>query len=245
MIRQSIDKASSLRRDDLLKYKAKSDGTRIPFAAQFHPQIPALSNNLKKEFTSLRDDTHLKDLFSEPPILTFRQPPNLRSLLTSSKLPSSQTDDGSKGNKGCLKPRCHICKHITTGSQVLISGVNFTLQPPPLLTCDSKNLVYIFHCNICPQGIYVGETGTPFRLRFNNHKKSIRDNKAGFPVAQHFNLPNHSIDNLQCTLIASNFKCPRLRKQSEIYWILKLKSNVNGLNRDLGPLSNFKSIVNA
>ncbi|KAJ8034032.1 hypothetical protein HOLleu_24446 [Holothuria leucospilota] len=79
-IRQAIAKASTLRRDDLLKYKVKSNSSCILFAAQFHPHISALSNNLKREFTSFRDYTHLKDLFLEPPILTFRSHPTLDSF---------------------------------------------------------------------------------------------------------------------------------------------------------------------
>lgn len=38
---------------------------------------------------------------------------------------------------------------------------------------------------------YVGETGTNFRLCFDNHTKSIRDNFLGFPVSGRDNLPNH------------------------------------------------------
>ena len=110
---------------------------------------------------------------------------------------------------------------------------------PPNLNCDSHNVVYIFHCNLCNEGLYVGETKTSFRFRFNNHKKSIRDNTPGFPVAEHFNLPYHSLENLKVTLIASNFVCTEHRKAAELNWILKLNSHITGLNKDLGVLNQY------
>ncbi|KAJ8022108.1 hypothetical protein HOLleu_39510 [Holothuria leucospilota] len=103
---------------------------------------------------------------------------------------------------------------------------------PPNLNCDSCNVVYIFHCNLCNEGLYVGETKTSFRFRFNNHKKS-----PGFPVAEHLNLPRHSLENLKVTLIASNFVCTEHRKSAELNWILKLNSHITGLNKELGVLN--------
>lgn len=97
-----------------------------------------------------------------------------------------------------------------------------------------------FYCTICNSGNYVGETGTAFRLRFNNHKKSIRDNLPGFPVAEHFNLPNHSLENLKCILVGSNFSSSALRKRKEIEWILRINSFVQGINKDLGVLTPYQ-----
>ena len=199
---------------------------------EFNPLVYTYNSLLRKEFATLKDDATLAGIFTEPPLLALRQPPNLRSLLTSSKLYTQR----ERGNKCCMKPRCQICQHITTGDHVRIPNVNFPLRPPPL-TCDTKNVIYIFYCNICNEGNYVGETGTQFRLRFNNHKKSIRDNFSGFPVAKHFNLPGHSIDNLKCILIANNFSSPSQRKSNEIEWIFRLQTNTVGLNIDLGPLN--------
>ncbi|KAJ8019210.1 hypothetical protein HOLleu_42337 [Holothuria leucospilota] len=94
-------------------------------------------------------------------------------------------------------------------------------------------IVYIFYCTICNSGNYVGETGTAFRSRFNNHKKSIRDNLR-FPSGGTFNLPNHSLENLKCIPLGSNFSSSALRKGNEIEWILRINSFVQGINKDLG-----------
>ena len=239
IIKNGIKRAAKFRRDDLLIQKEVVPKKRIPFVTQYHPLIKKFSPTLRKEFTSQLKDPSLTDLFKDPPIIAMRQPPNLHRLLTSSKLPTSCSS--KTGNLPCNKPRCQICKHITTGISVKLPNLKTPLNPPNL-NCDSKNVIYIIHCTACSNGTYVGETGTPFRLRFNNHKKSIRDNFPGFPIAEHFNLPLHSLLNLRCTLIASNFISTADRKRKELNWIIRLKTHVHGLNKDLGVLSNYSSL---
>ena len=236
IIKQGILKAASINRQDLLSYKTRTPNTRIPMVLKYHPLISNLASTLKQSFVSLKDDPSLSGIFSEPPLLALRQPPNLRRLLTSSKLLTS--DNISKGNTRCNKRRCQICKHITTEERINIPDINFPIIPPNL-NCDSCNVVYILLCNLCKDKLYVGETGTSFRLRFNNHKQTIRDNALGFPVAEHFNLPHHSIENLKVILIANNFMCAEQRKRTELVWIMKLKSHMTGLNKDLGILNHY------
>ena len=128
--------------------------------------------------------------------------------------------------------------NIVTGISISVPSFMSSFHPPNL-NCDSENVVYLLFCNSCDNGVYIGETRTHFRLRFNNHKKSIRDNSRGFPVAEHFNLPNHSLLNLKCVLLASNFRSDSERKISEIQFILRFKTHINGLNKDLGPLNHY------
>ena len=236
IIKEGIRKASLINRHDLLTYKTKTANKRIPLVFEFHPLIPSLARTLKQSFASLKDDPTLSDLFTDPPLLALRQPPNLRRLIAPSQLPTS--DEATRGNTCCNKQRCQICRHINTGDRVTIPNIKFPLKPPNL-NCDSCNVVYLFHCNLCKHGLYVGETGTSFRLRFINHKKSIRDNAIGFPVAEHFNLPGHALDNLKVTLIASDFVCTENRKRTELIWIMRLQSHLTGLNKDLGLLNQY------
>ncbi|KAJ8036978.1 hypothetical protein HOLleu_17664 [Holothuria leucospilota] len=168
IMKQGIRKTALINRHDLLSYKNKTPNKRIPLVFEFHPLIPSLTRTLKQSFASLKDDPTLSDLFADPPLLALRQPPNLRRLIAPSKLLTS--DEATRGNTCCNKQRCQICRHINTGERVTIPNIKFPLKPP-ILNCDSCNVVYIFHCNLCKHGLYVGETRTSFRLRFNNHKK--------------------------------------------------------------------------
>ena len=235
MIQDGIRKTSNVNRSDLISYKRKDQSTRIPLVFEYNVSLQPLTRAIKKDFAGLRGDPSLREIFPEPPVLAQRQPPNLRSILTSSRL---RTNENGNGNRPCDSSRCQICRHISTESHIHLPNTEFTITPP-CLSCNASNVIYLFFCNMCNDAIYVGETGTKFRLRFNNHKKSIRDNAVGFPVAEHYNLAYHSLANLKCIILATNFSTPDQRKRCEIKWILKLNSHVTGLNKDLGPLSRY------
>ena len=236
IIKNGIEKANKSKREDLLTYNSKKSSDRIPLVLEHHPLVHSLARTIKQDFALLKGDSSLPATFSKPPLLALRQPPNLRQLLTSSKLPPFSKLP--PGNKSCNKPRCQVCDHISQGSPIFLPFSEFPIKPPNL-DCDSQNVVYLLYCTMCPKGLYVGETSTKFRYRFNNHKKSIRDNARGFPVAEHFGLTNHSLRNLKCVLLGSNFQSPRHRKRTELDFILKLNTHTEGLNRDLGPLNHF------
>ena len=79
-----------------------------------------------------------------------------------------------------------------------IPGTSSTIQPGNY-NCDSCNIVYLLMCDKCDySGNYIRETSNKLRFRPNDHKKSIRDNIMGFPVAVHFDQPVHSLNNLIC-----------------------------------------------
>ena len=98
-----------------------------------------------------------------------------------------------EGNPSHKKPRCQICYIITTDTVINIPGTSHIYHPGNY-NCDSSNIVYILMFNKCNYGNYVGETSTKFCLRVNNHKRSIRDNHKGLPVAVHYNQTDHSIN---------------------------------------------------
>ncbi|KAJ8036936.1 hypothetical protein HOLleu_17605 [Holothuria leucospilota] len=174
----------------------------------------------------------------QPPIAATRQPANLRALLVHTKLSRKE----NFGNTPCGKARCQVCDHMMIDQSLNLTHSKCTIRPGRF-NCDSENVTYILICSKCPEGIYVGETGTKFRLRFNNHSFSIRKNLKGFPVATHFNRPDHSLQHLKFAIIAGNFKSDDHRKTAEIKLILKLKCNVNGLNKDLSFIANHGNLL--
>ncbi len=233
-IKSAISKASVLNRNDLLNYKAKLSNKRIPMVFSFHPSIDKLAHSLKTDFKTYLQSNSLRDIFADPPLSARRQPPNLKSLITSSSLPQPY----HSGNTKCQKPRCQICNSIITAATFKIPGTDHVLKPPPL-TCDSSNLIYLLTCSQCQQGNYIGETGSKFRHRFNNHKMSIRHNFPGYSVGNHFNSPNHSINNLNCILLSNNHPSTEIRRKSELKLIYKYNTHKSGLNTDIGLLSNY------
>ena len=127
---------------------------------------------------------------------------------------------------------------MLTDNEFIPPGTDVTLRTPSL-GCDSSNVVYLLHCNICDESNYVGEISTAFRFRFNNHKQNVRDNLDGFPVAEHFNSPGHSLNNLRCILLSSGFPSTEARRKTELRLIIRLKSHTHGLNRKLGFLTGY------
>ncbi|KAJ8029907.1 Proline-rich transmembrane protein 1 [Holothuria leucospilota] len=145
VIKKATIKASKVDRNKLLTYSSKTPHQRIPMVFEFNYKLTKLSRPLVKDFKYLRLDPSIRDLFSDPPLSARRQPPNLRSLLTSSRLPQPPA---SHGNRTCNKRRCQVCKHIITDVPFIPPGTTTKIRPPPL-TCDSSNVVYLLVCTRC------------------------------------------------------------------------------------------------
>ena len=136
------------------------------------------------------------------------------------------------------KSRCQICNIIDTRPSLKIPGTNITVWPDNYY-CNSSNVIYLIKCKKCDSGNYIGETSTFFRLRMNNHKKSIRDNNKGLPVDRHFNKPDHPICDLECVILNGDFSNIADRLMEEQTLIRKFKTDTHGLNQDLDFLSPY------
>ena len=64
--------------------------------------------------------------------------------------------------------------------------------------------------------------------RFNEHRGYIK-NKKETSVAEHFNLPGHSMEDLTIMIIDHDDHAKTL-KERERYWIEKLETKARGLN---------------
>ena len=236
LVNHALTQVRRKSRMDLLSAEPKQkNNERIPLVTTYHPQIKKFANTTKREWSAnMNLDPKLSMAMGEPPLHSQRQPPNLRSLLVSSELPKAHPP---KGNQKCGKPRCQVCKHLITDSVVKISQ-SYTVRPPNH-TCDSTNVLYSIMCGKCPGVSYIGETSTRFRTRFNNHKSSITKNHKDFPVANHFNLPNHSTQDMKVCIFGGGYKSADERKWAELRHIIQSRSFEIGLNKDLSWLSPF------
>ena len=88
------------------------------------------------------------DIFVQPSVYASKQPPNLHQLLVRNTI----TDDEPKYNKPCSKHRCKACIHINTATKVFI---NHKTVKPGNYNCDSTNVVYLIHCQKCPEEQYL------------------------------------------------------------------------------------------
>ena len=116
--------------------------------------------------------------------------------------------------------------------------INHKTVKPSDYNCDSANVVYIIHCQKCPEAQYIGETGGNFRYRFNNHSHSIRQKKL-LPLPLHFNADDHNIYDLKYCILKGNFKDTKHRKLTELQFIINFETNKFGFNKDISFLSKY------
>ena len=200
-INKQWQKVVNIQRVDPLKCKEIKSSGRLPNIHTYHPFVERVNKTMIKEFRNYSKLTSSKYPFDVTPIIAHRQPSNLRNIIIRSNFPHTVT---STGNKKCEKPRCQICNIITTDTEINIPGTSHIYHPRNH-NCDFSNIVYLLMCNKFNYGNYVGETSTKFRLRINNHTKSIRDNHKGLPAAVHYNQADHYINDHSCVILNRNF----------------------------------------
>ena len=236
------------RTDTKNKDVPSSKSRRIPLVLTYHPGLPDISALCRRLLPVLHLNPAMKELCPEPPMLAFRKPPNLRSLLIRAKVPAldykpTPKTCGPCSVKGLKKGRkCELCQCLPTQSKVVSSYTSKTypLKLNSMADCDSTFVVYVIQCTTCPtKPQYVGQTSN-FRKRMNNHKSCIRlgkdtDNDCSL-LYEHFKLPNHSPQTVLFSIIEH---CPDTRTLllSETKWIWKLKTcQPFGLNINNGFL---------
>ena len=90
--------------------------------------------------------------------------------------------------------------------------------------------MYCTSCRRYPQ-LYIGETGRTLRERFGEHLRSVQKNTGGFPVAEHFNSPGHSLSNSAVRGLRRCSGASFRRKQLEMEIIFRLGTmQPEGLN---------------
>ena len=129
-----------------------STQTNICPFTKYCPKMDHFTQSIKSIYHILEDDRGIGSIFVQTPVYACKQPPNLCQLLVRNTI----TDDKPECNKPCGKQRCTVCKHIDTATEVFINHKTFT---PGNYDCDSANVVYLIHCQKCPEAQYIGETG--------------------------------------------------------------------------------------
>ena len=143
--------------------------------------------------------------------------------------------------KPCLHPKCATCKfHLMRTNTFKSKQKNSnTFRIRHQFSCSTKNIVYLITCMKCKKQ-YVGHTTKQLNTRINHHRSNIL-NKKPIYVAQHFNLPNHSILDLKVQPIdkATDMIQPYTELlRLEAFWIKTLCTKVpEGLNVSPGVTS--------
>eukprot|EP00061_Rhincodon_typus_P005784 g25719.t1 len=85
---------------------------RIPFSIQYFLGAEKLCHVLRSLQHIIDDNEHLTTIFPTPPLLTFKQPPNLKQTIVRSKLPSLQDNIDHNTTQPCRGNVCKTCQII-------------------------------------------------------------------------------------------------------------------------------------
>ena len=203
-VKNQIIKAMSIPREALLKYQTKLESYRTPLVLTYHPYLRPINKIVKNLQPLLNKDPYLNQIFPAPPLISYRQPPNLKLLLTSASLLNERFITGTFP---CNSPKCHLCPNKNTNPT--ITGPNgVPIKISGNFGCNSSNIIYAISCNFCPKAIYIGETSNSIRQRMKGHRSGIKHNR-NKPVAEHFNKPDHTLDQGSSTFF---IKSPPFKK---------------------------------
>ena len=111
----------------------------------------------------------------------------------------------------------------------IITGARFHMKA----TADygTSNVVYLSECRRCAIQ-YVGETENALRVRLTGHRSDLKHRRIEKPVAKHFSLPDHSMEDLKVMVIEKiHREDSEYRKRKEIRWNKMIQSlTPHGLN---------------
>ena len=124
---------------------------------------------------------------------------------------------------------------MTTTQRAASTASDYYVNVRGNFNCDTANVVYLLECTICGQQ-YIGQTETPFRMRFDNHRSHAKS-LPHLPLSRHVGRPGHLFEDLKATILESGFKTHHDREIRESYHIYKFKSTSFKINESYGKLT--------
>eukprot|EP00061_Rhincodon_typus_P002060 g16512.t1 len=113
LIDRQFRRATVKNRNDLLRTQTWDISDRVPFIVQYFPRTEKLRHAPRSLQHIIDDNEHLTKIFPTPPLLTFKQLPNLKQTIVRSKLPSSlQYNIDHNTTQPCHGNLCKTCQII-------------------------------------------------------------------------------------------------------------------------------------
>ena len=181
MVDNQFDRALRIERSVLLKKNVKSNKKVFPLVLDYNPILPDIQRVIQKHAHLLKSSPELSEIFPSKSIFpAYRRTKNLKDILAPSRFcVGGKVSQAEKETGGCFKcsSRCDLCKNfLIQDSKFKSFSTGRTYKICQNLSCSSRNVVYLASCKKCNLQ-YVGSTSTEFKVRFRNHKSSMRTNK--------------------------------------------------------------------
>ena len=236
LVHEGRRKATSTPRALLLAGRtANQTGTnRVPMVTTYHPKNTPVCKILSRNYNILTYGDSTRVIFSQPPLKAYRRAKNLRDLLVHNDFPPDQPAQ-QPGTFPCKRTICRTCPHINQSTSIPSPGGQFKITGH--FTCTSENVIYCISCHKCPRAVYIGETGRRLADRFREHRLDVLHKKNYLPVAQHFNSPGHSLEDVRVAVLKSGLAKKDVRQREEMRRIFKFQTLApRGINRDFSFL---------
>ena len=223
IVKAATLKASKLNRLEVLKKVGKAQTKRVIMAIRYHPCLTSVSKVLSTHWKTMASDPTLKKVFPAPPMLAFKQPPNLRSMLVRAKLATkSRPSRVNTGTHKCGK-ECKLCPYINSEKQFKSTITKEIIKYKSDFSCTTVGVIYLVTCNKCNIQ-YIGQTTRKFNTRMKEHITAIKKCEDTV-IGTHFNSVGHSLANFSVQIIEK--VCPNethILLERERFWILKFNT---------------------
>ena len=126
----------------------------------------------------------------------------------------------------CQRTICPTCPNINQSTSIPSLGEQIKITGH--FKCTSG-----IYCRKCPRAVYIGKTGLRLADRFREHRLHVLHKRSDLPVAQHFNSPSHSLEDVRVAVLKSGLARKDVRQREEMRQIFQLQTLApRGINRD-------------
>ena len=254
-IKQSLKKFPFCSRNTILnKEKQKQEQPPTVIPVKYNDSCNEIREIVNKHWDKVQEDTQLKNLFPNKPMLAYKKNQSLANNLVRSKIKtpiqminetprSHRTDPPPAVTKNfdslfpkgipikkCNKRTCKLCHRMRIGKTIYNRKCHLNVLIPKYkyqLTCWSSRVVYAIKCNKCHE-TYVGQTVNRLRDRIQRHITAITSEPTRH-MSHHFNK-SCNIENLQFIPLEkvddrmSKRDAEQELKRIETLWIRKLST---------------------
>ena len=202
----------------------------ITFVTTFDQTFSSLKNLLHQDWSRLSSDGDLKLPFQDPPLISYRNSPNLSQLLVRAKLDHVISTNIKIFKKNIYTnhliysyPSKNIkCRHQQCGTCGLLAEKAYyssyqTKQYYPIdqIYCDTTGGIYLLDCKICNKQ-YIGESLTTIRASIKHHK-NMSKSATNRPLYHHI-LTHKSDFTIYSITIIDQILDTKSRKDKEMYY---------------------------
>ena len=168
-------------REELLKYRKEDKSNRVTLVLPFHCKFRGIQQVLQKSYNKMITcNPDLKQIFLEPPMISFRRAPNIRDKVVSANHSEHKSYQPILPPKG----KSYIAALINHSKTVTNTISNQTYY-----IGGNANTVGAIYSALCTKykKLYAGKTRQSLNERFNGHRSHVVHHPNRSDLAQHYN----------------------------------------------------------